>query len=141
MATHTSVGLNSELQGRGTGDRVALASLVRELGPLHALGASDVAVVQATLAPNGTTDWHGHPGPSIVIVTAGTVRVIEPGPRGLCITTDHATGTGFFHEEGAQNFVNVRRSSWWPTLRRPVRSSSMNRPRQPADEPLGRLGT
>ena len=107
IATHTSVGLSSTLLGRGSGDRATLAALVAELGSMHALGTSDVAVVRATLAAGGTTDWHGHPGPSIVVVTAGTIQVVEPGPGGRCIATDHPTGSSFFHGEGAHTFVNT----------------------------------
>jgi hypothetical protein len=105
-ATHTSVGLSSTLLGRGTMDRSALSGLVRELGAMRSMAQSDVAVVQASLLPNGTTDWHGHPGPSVVVVTAGTIRLIEPAPAGGCSVTDYSAGQAFFHQEGAHNFVN-----------------------------------
>ena len=35
-------------------------------------GASDVHVLQNTIAPGGTFGWHSHPGPSLVIVKSGT---------------------------------------------------------------------
>jgi quercetin dioxygenase-like cupin family protein len=35
-------------------------------------GASDLHVIQNTIAPGGTFGWHSHPGPSLVIVKAGT---------------------------------------------------------------------
>ena len=82
LATHTSAGLTSQLLGRGSWDRPMLSEFVNELGDVHRYGESTVAVVRATLAPDGTTDWHGHPGPSVVVVTAGTIRVIEPAAGG-----------------------------------------------------------
>ena len=33
---------------------------------------SDLYVLQNTIAPGGTFGWHSHPGPSLVIVKAGT---------------------------------------------------------------------
>jgi hypothetical protein len=73
---------------------------------MHRMARADVAVVRATLAAGGTTDWHGHPGPSMVVITAGTIRVIEPGPGGTCVTNDYGVGEAFFHGQGAHNFVN-----------------------------------
>ena len=35
-------------------------------------GASDLHVIQNTIIPGGTFGWHSHPGPSLVIVKAGT---------------------------------------------------------------------
>lgn len=35
-------------------------------------GASDLYVLQNTIAPGGTFGWHSHPGPSLVIVKSGT---------------------------------------------------------------------
>ena len=106
LATHTSAGLTSQLLGRGSWDRPMLSEFVNELGDVHRYGESTVAVVRATLAPDGTTDWHGHPGPSVVVVTAGTIRVIEPAAGGGCRQADYEAGEAFFHGEGAHTFVN-----------------------------------
>jgi quercetin dioxygenase-like cupin family protein len=35
-------------------------------------GASDLHVLQNTIAPGATFGWHSHPGPSLVIVKSGT---------------------------------------------------------------------
>lgn len=106
LATHTSAGLSSTLLGRASWDRADLSALAHELGTLQRLDGSDVAVVRATLGPGGTTDWHGHPGPSVVVVTSGTIRVLEPAPGKGCTVTDYAAPRAFFHAEGAHNFVN-----------------------------------
>ena len=106
LATHTSTGLTSTLLGRGTWDRADLGELVNELGDFHRGSGSDVAVVRAALAPGGTTDWHGHPGPSAIVVTAGTIRVIQAIPGGRCGVSDYATGQAFFHSQDAHTFIN-----------------------------------
>ena len=36
-------------------------------------GLSDMLVADNTLAPGGTTGWHTHPGPSVIVVVSGTV--------------------------------------------------------------------
>ncbi len=38
-------------------------------------GASDLYVQQNTWQPGGSTGWHTHPGPSLVIVTQGSLTV------------------------------------------------------------------
>ena len=35
-------------------------------------GATDVHMLQNTIAPGGTFGWHSHPGPSLVIIKSGT---------------------------------------------------------------------
>jgi quercetin dioxygenase-like cupin family protein len=39
---------------------------------INTKGASDLYVLQNTISPGGTFGWHGHPGPSLVIVKSGT---------------------------------------------------------------------
>src|SRR5437773_10644776 len=45
---------------------------------LQTKGLSDLYVQSNVWAPGGTTGWHTHPGPSLIIVTAGAV----PGHQG-----------------------------------------------------------
>jgi hypothetical protein len=40
---------------------------------ISARGATNVHVLENIIAPGGTFGWHGHPGPSLVIVKAGTL--------------------------------------------------------------------
>ena len=44
---------------------------------LKTKGLSDVYVQSNTWQPGGSTGWHTHPGPSLVIVTAGTVTAYD----------------------------------------------------------------
>ncbi len=46
---------------------------------LEAKGATDVHIIENIIAPGGTFGWHTHPGPSLVIVKAGTLSVYH-GP-------------------------------------------------------------
>jgi quercetin dioxygenase-like cupin family protein len=39
---------------------------------LKTKGASDLEVLEVKIAPGGSSGWHSHPGPSMVIVKSGT---------------------------------------------------------------------
>ena len=104
LATHTASGLTTLATWRGTMDRADLSSLVRELGPMHQSATSDLFVVRASLAAGGTTDWHGHTGPSIVIVTSGSIAVTQATPGGGCDVATYNAGQAFFHTERAHTF-------------------------------------
>jgi quercetin dioxygenase-like cupin family protein len=56
-------------------------------------GASDVHVLQNTIAPGGSFGWHGHPGPSLVIVKSGTATFYHGDPG--CPKQVVQAGTGF----------------------------------------------
>jgi quercetin dioxygenase-like cupin family protein len=63
-------------------------------------GLSDVYVVDNKLAPGGTTGWHSHPGPSLILVVAGTVtNYIGDDPT--CTGHAYTVGTGFIDPGGA----------------------------------------
>ena len=57
-------------------------------------GASDLYVLQNTIAPGGTFGWHSHPGPSLVIVKSGTATFYEGNDR-KCRPTVRKAGEGF----------------------------------------------
>lgn len=73
---------------------------------LKAKDATDVALVNAKLAPGGYTGWHGHRGPSLVVVKSGQLTMYAPG-EGACEVSVHNAGTTFVHPEGAHNFRNT----------------------------------
>jgi len=115
------VGLNSELLARGAADELRIRDGSMGLS-LTARQKTDVAVVRATLEPRGTTGWHGHPGPSIVVVKTGTLTMLEPGGRHgygrhdgaaeastrhpRCLTREFGPGKAFVHPEQAHTFEN-----------------------------------
>ena len=53
-------------------------------------GATDVHILENIIAPGGTFGWHSHPGPSLVIVRAGTLSVYH-GPD--CTPQDFGPGS------------------------------------------------
>jgi quercetin dioxygenase-like cupin family protein len=57
-------------------------------------GGSDVYVVDNQLAPGATTGWHSHPGPSLILVVAGTVTNYT-GEDPSCTPHAYAAGAGF----------------------------------------------
>jgi predicted metal-dependent enzyme (double-stranded beta helix superfamily) len=64
---------------------------------LKTKGLSDLYVQQNVFKPGATSGWHTHPGPSLVIVTQGTVTVYE-GDDPTCTPHEYSAssqGTGF----------------------------------------------
>ena len=114
LATPPS-GLTSELLARGAAGQFRIHDESMGL-KMEARRDTDVAVVKATLAPGGTTGWHGHPGPSIVIVKTGTLTMREGGHGHhhghshsgwrRCSEQTFAAGTSFVHPEHEHEFVN-----------------------------------
>jgi hypothetical protein len=65
---------------------------------------SDVAVQQVTIAPGGSTGWHSHPGPAVVIVKSGSFTLYDADDRkcrGTTYSPDPANRRGsVFIDEG-----------------------------------------
>ncbi|HEX4671155.1 MAG TPA: hypothetical protein VH279_02745 [Solirubrobacteraceae bacterium] len=70
---------------------------------LQTRGQSDVYVVDNKLAPKsatspgGTTGWHSHPGPSLILVVAGTVT---NHTADNCAGQTYSAGSGFIDAGG-----------------------------------------
>jgi hypothetical protein len=60
----------------------------------NAPGAGEVVVQEITIEPGGTTGWHSHPGPVVVVVKAGTLTYVRPSGGG-CVATPYTAGTAF----------------------------------------------
>jgi hypothetical protein len=107
------VKLTSTPLARGTWDRADRTAFLSALSAQGKLETSDVFIVKATLGPAdttdatpGTTDWHTHTGPSVVVVTQGSLTVEMPMAGGGCMTQQVGAGTSFFHQAGAHTFTN-----------------------------------
>ena len=77
--------------------------------PLLRCGAAspcDVAVVRATLEAGGSTGWHSHPLPSLVVVKAGQLTLREPR-GGQCATSTFNAGQAFVHPARPHSFENA----------------------------------
>jgi hypothetical protein len=75
---------------------------------LRARHPTDIALVKATIDAGGYTGWHGHAGPSFVIVKTGTLAMYQPNRRGTgCSVETFGPGSAFNHPSGPHNFVNA----------------------------------
>jgi hypothetical protein len=95
--------LKSELLARGGTDGFRINARNFDL-KIKAADPTDLAFVKATPGINGYTGWHKHPGPSLVIVTKGTLTMREPH-HGHCVAQTYGPGQAFVHPEGVHNFV------------------------------------
>lgn len=74
---------------------------------LKTKGLSDLYVQKNDLRPGATSGWHTHPGPSLIIVTKGTVTVYE-GDDPACTPRQYSAsqqGTGFVDIGGGATHV------------------------------------
>lgn len=84
-AASPSSGLSRKGLGRG---------VVTRGGPIEVERGTDVVVDSVAMAPGGTTGWHTHPGPEIVLVTRGTLTFRRSdGVR--CVTEEVSSGQAF----------------------------------------------
>jgi quercetin dioxygenase-like cupin family protein len=62
-------------------------------------GISDLYVVDNKFAPGGTTGWHTHPGPSLIIVVTGTITNYRAANH-RCGGVNYPAGTAFIDAGG-----------------------------------------
>jgi len=67
----TPPGVTTEILGSGT--TLAGFTIHADGIKVESTDAAGVTVAHLTFAPGGTTGWHAHPGPVLVIVTTGSV--------------------------------------------------------------------
>jgi quercetin dioxygenase-like cupin family protein len=97
-------GLTSTMVAKGTFADDIAARINTDVDPnaqsdvwrawINTKGASDLEVLQNTFAPGGTIGWHSHPGPSLVIVKAGTATLYM-GDDHTCTPHVVPAGSGF----------------------------------------------
>jgi hypothetical protein len=75
---------------------------------LRTVPRTDVVLVRATLAENGSTGWHGHIDDSLLVLREGTLRVVTQHGQGHGCTDEIVeAGTAFAHDAEAHAFVNA----------------------------------
>lgn len=98
MGTPAGGVLSAPILARG--DFVDEVDVKIKLGTAHgtvvsnAPDAGEVIVQEITIAPNGTTGWHSHPGPVVVVIKSGALTYVsEEG--GVCVEATYAAGSAF----------------------------------------------
>lgn len=74
---------------------------------------SDVIVQQVTIAPGGSTGWHSHPGPAVVIVKSGSFTLYDeddPTCTGTTYSVDPANPVGKVFIDEGYGHVHVGRN-------------------------------
>jgi quercetin dioxygenase-like cupin family protein len=75
---------------------------------LKTKGLSDLYVQSNVWQAGGTTGWHTHPGPSLVIVTAGTLTVYDGDEPGCAPHVYTPTGDNSFVDVGGGDVHLIR---------------------------------
>jgi quercetin dioxygenase-like cupin family protein len=88
IATPGSGIVRAEVLARGTLDDHLKIKLRR---------SGDVAVQQVIVAPGGSTGWHTHLGPAVVIVKSGSFTLYDGDDR-TCTGTTYSAGEVFVDE-------------------------------------------
>ena len=89
--------LSAPVHARGT---IEDDSSIRRLGlelfltSLRGGGQADVVTQSISMAPGGTTGWHGHPGPVLVTIKSGELTVVYADDR-RCEGTTYGAGESF----------------------------------------------
>jgi quercetin dioxygenase-like cupin family protein len=74
---------------------------------LHVENAKDTVMQQITIAPGGTTGWHSHPGPVVVLIASGTMSFYGSEDPS-CTATTYSTGQAFI--DSGQGHVHIARN-------------------------------
>ena len=83
-------GVTTEILGRGTtlaGFKIHVDGI-----KVESKNAAGFTVAHMTFAPGGTTGWHVHPGPVLVIVKTGSLTKYSAGD---CIAQTYGAGQAF----------------------------------------------
>lgn len=102
--------LSAPVKARGTlGPTDGPNLVVNSQSGVHikAKGSTDVVTQEIVIGPAGHTGWHSHPGPVLVTVKEGSLRLIYANDT-ACQGTDYAMGDSFVDRGDA--FVHIARN-------------------------------
>ncbi len=74
---------------------------------IHVPDAQQTVVQQITIGPGGHTGWHSHPGPVVVVVTAGTLTFYSSEDP-ACTPRTYVAGPAFI--DHGQGHVHIARN-------------------------------
>ncbi len=100
---------------------------------LQTFGLTDTYVVDNKFTPGETTGWHSHPGPSLIIVVAGTITNYDSDQK-HCAGVSYSKGESFVDSGGSDVHTLVNRDDGeCRDDRRPVHPERSAATRRPAD--------
>ena len=90
------IGVVGQVQARGTiDDRSSMRRAGIELLKIGLRGEqTDIVTQSLSMAPGGTTGWHGHPGPVLVTIKSGELTVVYADDKS-CRGTTYRSGQSF----------------------------------------------
>ena len=98
-----STGVTTTILGTAAFDQIHVKARAHRPGlwraQIRTRGISDAYVVDNKFAPGAATGWHSHPGPSLILVVAGTVTDYL-GDDPACTPHTYVAGTGFVDPGG-----------------------------------------
>jgi quercetin dioxygenase-like cupin family protein len=110
LATPSSGILSATVVARGGfADNVDLKFKVGD-GPndvIHVGQSQDTVMQQIVIAPGGHTGWHSHPGPVVVVITAGAMTFYD-GDDPACTPRVYTAGQAFV--DSGQGHVHIARN-------------------------------
>jgi len=101
-----AVGFTSTVLARGNAGGFHVNSKVGDYNvEINAQDNTDFVVANISVVPGGTSGWHSHPGPVLVVVKTGTItfyraRAHGDGNDGICSRTVYPTGSAFIEMGG-----------------------------------------
>lgn len=83
---------------------------------IHVKGAGETVMQEIVLAPNGSTGWHSHPGPVVVVIKSGTMTFYDD----TCVVRTYTAGEAFVdsgqgHVHIAKNLDQTQNLTLWAT--------------------------
>lgn len=83
---------------------------------IHVKGAGETVMQEIVLAPNGSTGWHSHPGPVVVVIKSGTMTFYDD----TCVVRTYTAGQAFVdsgqgHVHIARNLDQTQNLTLWAT--------------------------
>jgi quercetin dioxygenase-like cupin family protein len=74
---------------------------------LHVPNAAETVMQQIVIAPGGTTGWHSHPGPVVVLIKSGTMSFFSSEDP-TCTAVEYTAGEAFV--DSGQGHVHIARN-------------------------------
>lgn len=96
-----AVGFASTLVARGNAGVFDVNSQANGYNAqVKATSNTDIAVANIVVVPDGTSGWHSHPGPVLVVVKTGAVTFYRAGSHGTCSHVTYHAGAAFIEPGG-----------------------------------------